>query len=294
MRPDERRMKIHPYQLSHIRVGEITLAGYSVAGEEAVVVAPELDCAFDIGRCPREALTVNHVLLTHGHMDHVAGLPYYFAQRDFQGIAGGVAVVPVGLVAPIEALLTAWGRVEGHVPPHEVVGVADGDDYEIRRGLIARAFATRHVAGSLGFSIIDVRAKLKSEYLELSGPQIVELKKSGVQITDRLEVPLVAYLGDTGKANYAHLPHVANAQALLIECTFFDEEHLHRARQGKHVHVADLPEMLEGMNNAKIILLHLTRRTNMAAARRILRRSLPKGVLERVTFLMSRKEIEEE
>jgi ribonuclease Z len=287
-------MKVLPYQLCQIRVGEFTLAGYSVAGEEAVVVAPELDCVFDIGRCPREALAVNHLLLTHGHMDHVAGLPYYFAQRDFQGIAGGVAVVPAGLVAPIEALLSAWGRVEGHVPPHEVVGVADGDDYEIRRGLIARAFATRHVPGSLGFSIIDVRAKLKSEYLSLTGPQIVALKKSGVQITNRLEVPLVAYLGDTGKANYAHLPHVANAQALLIECTFFDAEHLRRARQGKHVHVADLPEMLEGMNNAKIVLLHLTRRTNMAAAKRILKKTLPKSVLERVTFLMSRKSIEEE
>ena len=287
-------MKIHPYQLSEIRVGEFTLAGYSVAGEEAVVVAPELDCVFDIGRCPREALAVNHLLLTHGHMDHVAGLPYYFAQRDFQGIADGVAVVPAGLVGPIEALMAAWGRVEGHVPPYKLVGVSDRDDYEVRRGLIVRAFATRHIAGSLGYSIIDVRAKLKSEYLDLSGPQIVELKKSGVEITHRIEVPLVAYLGDTGKANYAHLPHVANAQVLLIECTFFDEEHLHRARAGKHVHVADLPEMLEGMNNPKIILVHLTRRTNLAAAKRILRKTLRKEILERVTFLMSRKSIEEE
>ena len=287
-------MKIRPYELSQVRVGEFTLAGYSVAGEEAVVVAPELDCVFDIGRCPREALTVNHLLLTHGHMDHVAGLPYYFAQRDFQGIAGGVAVVPKGLVAPIRELMSAWGRVEGHVPPYELAGVADGDDYEVRRGLIARAFATRHVAGSLGYSLVDVRQKLKEEYLGLSGPQIVELKKSGVEITNRVEVPLVAYLGDTGKANYSHLPHVANAQALLIECTFFDDEHLHRARVGKHVHVSDLPEMLEGMNNERIILLHLTRRTNMGAAKRILHKGLRKDILERVTFLMSRKSIEEE
>jgi ribonuclease Z len=287
-------MKIRPYQLSQFRAGEFTLAGYSVAGEEAVVIAPELDCVFDIGKCPREALTVNHLLLTHGHMDHAAGLPYYFAQRDFQGIADGVAVVPAGLVAPIEMLMTAWGRVEGHVPPYKLVGVTDGDDYEIRRGLIARAFATRHIAGSLGFSIIDVRAKLKEQYLGLSSPQIVELKKAGVEITNRIEVPLVSYLGDTGKANYSHLPHVANAQVLLIECTFFDVEHLHRARVGKHVHAADLPEMLEGMNNPHILLVHLTRRTNLAAANRILRKSLPKTILERVSFLMSRKSIEEE
>lgn len=287
-------MKTRPYQLSQIQIGDFTLAGYSVAGEESVIVAPELDCVFDIGKCPREALAINHVLLSHGHLDHAAGLPYYFGQRDFQGIGGGVALVPAELVAPLEQLMAAWGRVEGHVPPHRFVGTKDGDDHEIRRGLIARAFATRHVSGSLGFSLIDVRQKLKAEFLGMTSQQIVELKKSGTEITNRVEVPLVAYLGDTGKANYSALPHVANAQALLIECTFFDPDHLRRARAGKHLHVADLAEVLEGMNNQHIIIIHVTRRTNMAAARRILRKTLRKDVLDRISFLMSRKYIEEE
>ncbi|HUS46975.1 MAG TPA: MBL fold metallo-hydrolase, partial [Phycisphaerae bacterium] len=150
-------MKIRPYRLSQLTIGQFTLAGYSVAGEEAVIVVPELDCVFDIGRCPREALTVNHVLMSHGHMDHIAGLPYYFAQRDFQGIADGVALVPADLVEPLEQLMAAWGRVEGHVAPHKFVPMRDGRDYEIRRGLIVRAFETRHTGLSLGFSVVDVR-----------------------------------------------------------------------------------------------------------------------------------------
>ena len=253
-----------------------------------------LDCVFDIGKCPREALAPNHVLLSHGHLDHAAGLPYYFGQRDFQGIAGGVALVPKNLADPLEQLLAAWGRVEGHVPPHKFVGMSDGDDYEIRRGLVVRSFATRHVAGSLGYSVIDVRHKLKSEFAGMTGPQIVELKKRGTEITNRIEVPLVAYLGDTGKANYSALPYVAGAAALLIECTFFDPDHLRRARAGKHLHVTDLAEVLEGMNNQHIVIIHVTRRTNMAAARAILRKTLRKEVLERITFLMSRKYIEED
>ena len=72
------------------------------------------------------------------------------------------------MVGPLETLMSAWGRVEGHVPPHQFVGVKDGEDYEIRRGLVARAFATRHVPGSLGFSVIDVRQKLKAEFAGLS------------------------------------------------------------------------------------------------------------------------------
>ncbi len=88
------------YRLSEIKYDEFTIAGYSVAGEESIICIPELDVCFDIGRAPRDCLAINHVLLTHGHMDHAAGIAYYFSQRDFQGIKNGMAVVPVALVAP--------------------------------------------------------------------------------------------------------------------------------------------------------------------------------------------------
>jgi ribonuclease Z len=280
--------------MSKLDVGDFTLLGYSVAGEESVIVAPELDCAFDIGKCPREALTVNHVLLSHGHTDHFAGLPYYFAQRDFQGIEGGKVLLPAKLEGPVHELLRVWGRIDGQQPPHEIIPMAAGMDYEIRRDLLVRAFATNHRADSLGYSIIEVRRKLKNEYLELTGPEIVALKKDGVEVTNRIEIPLVAYLGDTGPEDYASIPCVCQAKALLIECTFFEEEHKPRARNGKHLHVEDLPGVLDGMNNERIILIHLTRRTNMSFARKQLKRVLDKSTMERVSFLMDRKHWDED
>ena len=280
--------------MSVLKHDELTLAGYSVAGEESVILAPELDVCFDIGKCPREALRINHVLLSHGHMDHAAGIAYYFSQRDFQGMTGGKVLVAAELVRPLERLMEAVAGVEGHPSPYQFVGLSDGDDHEIRRGLIARAFATRHLGSSLGFSVIDVRQKLKDEFLDRTGPQIVELKKQGVEITRRVEVPLVAFLGDTAKADYMGLPHVRDARVLLLECTFFDPDHVRRARAGRHLHVIDLPEVLEGSRNEKIVLIHVTRRTNMAMARKILKKALKPDILERITFLMSAKHIEEE
>jgi len=285
-------MKPRAKRLSQIKIGSFTLMGYSVAGEESVIIAPELDCVFDIGKCPREALSVNHVLLSHGHTDHFAGLPYYFAQRDFLGIENGIALVPKRLLSPLEDLMDVWGRIDGNLPPHKLVGMSPGDDYEIRRGLVVRAFRTHHRADSLGYSLIDVRNKLKPEFGELTSPQIVDLKNKGIAITDRIEVPLVAYLGDTGPASYADLPHVAKAEALLIECTFFDTEHVKRAQLGRHLHVADLPRLLEGMENKRIIIIHVTRRTNMSDARKLLRSVLDADILQRVTFLMDRQDIE--
>lgn len=285
-------MITRPYQLSTIDAGNFTLAGYSVAGEETILLAPELDVMFDVGKAPRECLAINHVLLSHGHMDHSAGIGYYFSQRDFQGIANGVALVPAPLVGPLENLMAAWAKVEGHPSPHRFVGMSHGDEYEIRRGLVARAFATRHIGATLGFSVVEVRKKLKDEFIGLDGPAIVALKNQGVQIDRKVDAPLASYLGDTAKSNYSDIPHVRDSQVLLIECTFFDPDHVRRARLGKHLHVIDLPEVLEGMNNQMIVLTHLTRRTNMAEARKILKKALRKDQLERIVFLMSRKFIE--
>mgnify|MGYP002641138444 CR=1 FL=1 len=279
--------------LSKLDVGDFSLHGYSVAGEASVIIAPELDCAFDIGTCPREALTVNHVLLSHGHTDHFAGLPYYFAQRDFQGIEGGKVLLPAKLAEPVHELMRAWGRIDGQQPPHEIIPMKAGEDYEIRRGLYARAFATRHRSESLGYSLIEVRHKLKSEYVGLTGPEIVTLKTEGIEVTDRVDIPLVAFLGDTAPADYSSLPCVAQAKVLLIECTFFEDDHKERARHGKHLHVQDLPGILEGMENERIILIHVTRRTHLGFARKQLKRLLDKSIMERVSFLMDQKHMED-
>ncbi|MBT3279533.1 MAG: hypothetical protein HN909_00555 [Phycisphaerales bacterium] len=282
-------MESRPQTLSTVVTPETTILGYSVAGEETVILCPELDVVFDIGRCPREALAPDHLLLSHSHADHSAGLLYYFAQRDFQGIGGGTCVLPANLVERAEELVHAWGRFEGHLPPYHFVGIRDGEDYEIRRGLIARAFKVRHNRGAVGYSVIDVRQKLKDEYLGLGQDDIIALKKDDVEITRRVEIPLVAYLGDTAAMNFSDLPHVRDAKTLLIECTFVDEEHTIRAKAGKHIYIEQLPEILEGMNNERVLITHITKRSNLGFARRRLKKLLAPELYERVSFLMSRQ-----
>lgn len=288
-------MNIRSYQLNQLSLAGMTIAGYSVAGEESVIVVPELDCVFDIGKCPREALRINHVLLSHGHMDHAAGVAYWFSQRDFLGITGGEMLAAKSLVKPLENMMAAVSVVEGHPSPYQFVGMTDGQDYEIRRGLIARAFATKHVSSSLGYTVIDVRQKLKEEFIDKTGPELVALKNQGVEITRRVEIPLVSYLGDTGKDRFCQKhDHVRDAKVLLLECTFFDPDHVQRARAGRHMHVLDVAEALEGSRNEHVVLIHVTRRTNLGEARRILRRTLPKDIFPKVTFLMSRQQVEAE
>src|SRR5213595_1864052 len=144
-------------------LSDIRLLGYSLAGEESVVAAPELNVCFDVGRAPREIIAIDHVLLTHGHMDHAAGLAYYFSQRNFIGTAPGTALVPASHDGPIRDLMRVCGDIEGHVSPANIVPMNPGEEFELRRGLVERTFALNHGVPALGFSIIDVRLKLKPE-----------------------------------------------------------------------------------------------------------------------------------
>src|SRR4030066_320339 len=94
-------------------------------------------------------------------------------------------------------LIDAWSKLDGNIIPANLVGVKPGDEYKIKPNLIARAFPTKHSKGSVGFTVIEKRKKLKPEYIGLTGPQIVELKKQGIEIDYPLEFPIVTYLGDT-------------------------------------------------------------------------------------------------
>lgn len=268
------------------QIGGTRVQGVSLAGEETVVILPELNVAFDVGRAPRELIPIDTVALTHGHMDHSAGLAYYFSQRNFQGLPPGCVLAQHRLVQPIQDLLQVYGRIEGHVSPGRVVGVDEGQDYAVRRDLVIRPFRVNHPGPALGFSVVEVRKKLKPQYATLSGPQLAGLKARGEEIEYRLEVPRVAFCGDTAVGDYLDHDHVRNAAVLIIECTFFEPDHQDRARQGYHTHVSDLPGIFERVRSPHVVISHLTRRTGLREAKRTLSRLLRPVDLERTVFLM--------
>jgi ribonuclease Z len=82
------------HNLSYIKIDDFEILGYSVAGEESVVGMPQLDVCFDIGKAPDQIIPINHVLLTHGHMDHSAGIAYYLSHRNFMKMSPGVVLTP--------------------------------------------------------------------------------------------------------------------------------------------------------------------------------------------------------
>jgi ribonuclease Z len=276
------------HKLAYLKIDDMEILGYSVAGEETVVAMPQLDVCFDIGKAPDQVIPINNVLLTHGHMDHAAGIGYYLSHRKFCGQKPGTVLAPANLLGPIRQIIEAWGKLDGNMIPAKLVGVKAGDEYQIKPNLFAKVFPTKHSRGSIGFTVIERRKKLKSEYVNLTGPQIVELKKQGVTIDYPLEIPIVTYLGDTRYVDFAQLDYIAKSRILIAECTFFEGEHTERADAGKHMHIDEFAGLIERMENEYIIITHLTQRTNMAEIRKILKQKLAKKLYDRIILLMDR------
>jgi ribonuclease Z len=272
-----------------MKIGELEVIGYSVAAEETVVAVPQLDVCFDIGKAPDQIIPINHILLTHGHMDHAAGIAYYLSHRNFCGQSPGTILAPENLLGPMKEIIDAWGRLDGNKIPANLVGVKAGDEYQIKPNLFTRVFPTKHSRGSVGYSVIERRKKIKPQYAGLSGPKIVELKKQGVQIDYPLELPIVTYLGDTQYVDFSQLQHIVESKILIAECTFYETDHSGRAEAGRHMHINEFAALMEKLNNEHIIITHTTQRTPMGEIRKILKDVLSPEKYSRVVLFMDKR-----
>jgi len=277
------------HNLAHVQIDELEIIGYSVAAEETVVAIPQLDVCFDVGKAPDQIISINHVLLTHGHMDHAAGIAYYLSHRNFCGQSPGTILVSENLLGPIRQIIDAWGRLDGNRIPANLVGVKAGDEYKIKPNLVARVFPTKHSRGSVGFSIIEKRKKIKPEYAKLTGPQIVELKRQGIEIDNPLEIPIVSYLGDTQYADFSQLEYVRKSKILISECTFYEDEHFDRAQAGRHMHITEFASLMEKLENEHVIVTHTTQRTPMREIRRMLKDTLSAAAYKKVILFMDKR-----
>lgn len=279
------------------RVGQIgflyappyRVQGVSIAGEQTAVQIPELDICFDIGLCPRVALASPYIALSHGHMDHVAGLPYYFSQRMFQRMGVGTCVCHPELARSVESMMRSWVDLECQQTKFEILPLEPDAQIEIKNNIFLRAIEVSHTVTTMGYAVIEHRSKLKEEFLDLPQEKLRELKQQGVEITRLLEIPIVAYTADTEFGPFLFRHEFSNARIVIAECTFFEDDHRSRAKIGKHLHVEDIAKLLSVWKAETIVLIHASRRTNLGASKELLVKLVGREQAARVHFLMDQR-----
>ncbi|MEM9082893.1 MAG: MBL fold metallo-hydrolase [Planctomycetota bacterium] len=260
--------------------------GTSIAGEITTIQVPELDLCFDMGSCPRAALASKYVAISHGHMDHIGGLAYFISQRRFQGMGDATIVCHEEIAKDIERMLAGFNDLERQRTPYELVSLKPEGTLEIKNNIHLRMFELEHTAPCAGYVVVEKRSKLKPEFAELTQEQLRQLRDGGTEITYWLEVPQVAYLTDTLPGPQLVREDVRKAKVVIAECTFVDHDHKQRSRIGKHLHIDDIAEWLPVLECETLVLMHLSRRSNIAEARKALSRAVGHDQARRVEFLM--------
>ena len=239
------------------------------------MLLPQLRLALDAGRPARALVPLGDVVISHGHMDHLLGLPAWASQRQLNGIPGGRVYVPPAIAGGVAELLATCARLEGGKPYDvEVIPVAPGEVRPLRRGFELRFFATSHWVETLGCCVEWVRHRLRPELAGLEASELQRRHAAGEAIAEEVRTPLVAYLADTGPEVFKAEPWLADVEVLVVECTFLRPSERERARKFGHMHLDDLVERAPALRNRHLVLTHLSRRHRLGPGSRMIRSAL--------------------
>jgi ribonuclease Z len=273
----------YPEGRGRVRIDAAGMAieGVSIAGHESFYKVPGFHTLLEFGRAPDDTVGYATVCLTHGHLDHAAGLAHHASRRKLQGLPPARVFAPEEAVPDLEAWLAISHRLEQVEYGVHVTPAVPGRTVALRNDLELRFLPGRHRVPTVGYLFSETRRKLKDEFTGLPGEKIAALRAEGVEVTRREDTPLLAYPGDCGTAIFDAAPELFRARVLLIECSFLVPEDRDRARIYEHLHLDDFLERAGAFQNEVIVLTHFSQRYRPEEIREALR-ALPETLARRV------------
>jgi ribonuclease Z len=207
------------------------------------------------------------VALTHGHSDHVLGLPGLVASRKF---AKGAQEKPLTIVFPDgnggvlairELLSRMWSAAEF---PVTWVPLRAGDEWRMNKTRVLRAFPTAHGGAepTLGYAVIEERRRLKPGF---AGQPEAEIRV--IVQRDGRDAVMEAYrhvrFAHTGDAMPIDPAGVEGADLLVHDATFLDA-----ADRKWDIHATTLEALQVGLAAGVrcLVLHHLSIRYERTAA----------------------------
>lgn len=200
---------------------------------------------------------IDKILLTHGHSDHISGLPALIWSR---ASAMGDKTKPLTIYYPgqeplILALKNYLASVQ-HNLSFELRWIPVEADVKIplRANRYIETFQTFHIRRSLslGYSIKEPRTRLKAEYAGLDGLQLKELLQQNVDIKDSYNGTLITFGGDGAPLDPSM---IKGTEILFHEATIIDTRH---KRGQTHSTVDDAIRVASIVKPKALVLYHIS------------------------------------
>lgn len=269
-----------------IRTERLTIEGKSRAGNETWFKVRELGVALDIGRCPDSVVGTAHVFVTHAHLDHALGIPFYAAQRRLYRLATGTVYVPSENVDDYRALMALHEKLEKTDYPLNIVGMSPGDTVPLRRDLRVRAHRSTHRVVANCYEFLEVRRKLRPELVDHPEAEIIAARQQGRSPFEESLHPLLVYTGDTDSRILDQTDAVYHSDVLMIECSFTDPDDTGRAERFTHIHVDDIFDRADLFQNQTIVLTHFSLRNSPEEIRNNIANRCPARLRDRIRLAL--------
>ena len=118
--------------------------GISEGGIRTSVSIPRYSLLFDIGAIPHEKIHMENILVTHGHLDHAAGIPYYISQRSLQKLKSPNIYVNEEMYENTKKIIELYSEIEGFAYNYNLVSTATNKEYVLNSNTFFKAFKTTH------------------------------------------------------------------------------------------------------------------------------------------------------
>jgi len=229
---------------------------------------------FDCGECcainfRNEIYGVERIMLSHMHLDHIAGLPSFIGIRNS---GRGDRGKPLDIYYPkdshqyMKPMMDFIYATYGNKLSYKVsfIPIEAGFTLELTEDSYLKAFSMKHIKNgtTLGYKIVQKRNRLKPEYV---GKDIASLIHSGVNkanLTESYEANEFAYCLDSSGFDYEEIRDCGLA---IMDSTFLNKNDRDDLT---HFTLDEVVSICKNMNVKKVVCAHISPRYNVSEIRK--------------------------
>lgn len=227
--------------------------------------------------------TPDYIFITHTHLDHIQGLTNNLLNCAEQKKTP-IVCAPKGVCDHLYNYIDATFRCtkniplsQSYTPPMNLlpVSIESGENIHCfdmynngKKYCKIEYIKCFHSTPTTGYGFTELRHGLKKEFLnkenkcKFPAREMDMFKKNGEieSMMEWREIPLFCFLGDT---NHKVLTEtLVKYPVIIIECTFFKEEDVRKARNDKHMHWNNLKEFIKQNPKNYFKLIHFSQKYN--------------------------------
>ena len=247
----------------------LTITGYSTALFSTWYFVEELGLLFDCGdgltsSILQKSRKIEHAFITHADRDHLTGLLQFLQLNSRPGFP--LIHYPKDC-GSFPALTDFTSKFDQNTIQAQWIPIVDGTKTWIRKDVYVEAIRNNHVhceaslQKSLGYKVVQVKLKLKPEYVNLSSVEIkTAIEQLGKEATHtEVKTTILSYSGDTPCENFEHWDH---SNILIHEATFLGtlEDEKIQTHGNKHSYLEEVIKSASEITLNCLILGHFSSR----------------------------------